>query len=142
MAKPWNYLCKRKGKRSTVLRDTDEIGDLEAERENRSTPDFDYNLNLEDADSKAERNIVYNLDKADYYKYPLIVKELRKEYPSIGERPPKVATKNFCLRIRKGEMFGFLGPNGAGKTTLISMLTGLFKPNKGNAWVAGYDIKN
>ena len=45
-----------------------------------------------------------------------------------------------CLRIEEGEMFGLLGPNGAGKTTLISMLTGLHKPNSGNAWIAGYDI--
>jgi ABC-2 type transport system ATP-binding protein len=39
-------------------------------------------------------------------------------------------------------MFGLLGPNGAGKTTIISMLIGLYKPNSGNAWVAGYDIRN
>ena len=39
-------------------------------------------------------------------------------------------------------MFGLLGPNGAGKTTLISMLTGLYPPTKGNAWVAGFDIKH
>jgi ABC-type multidrug transport system ATPase subunit len=38
-------------------------------------------------------------------------------------------------------MFGMLGPNGAGKTTLISMLTGLYSPSAGNAWVAGYDIR-
>jgi ABC-type multidrug transport system ATPase subunit len=99
-------------------------------------------LNLEDADSKNERNIVYNLDKADYYKYPLIIRDLRKVYPGFGGRPPKAATKNFCLRIRKGEMFGMLGPNGAGKTTLISILTGLYKPDSGNAWIAGYDIKD
>jgi ABC-type multidrug transport system ATPase subunit len=67
---------------------------------------------------------------------------LRKVYPGFGGRPPKAATKNFCLRIKKGEMFGLLGPNGAGKTTLISMLIGLYKPNSGNAWVAGYDIKS
>ena len=39
-------------------------------------------------------------------------------------------------------MFGLLGPNGAGKTTLISMLTGMYPPTKGNAWVAGFDIRN
>lgn len=103
---------------------------------------FDFDLSLEDSDSKAERNMVYNLDKADYYKYPLVVKDMRKVYPSCGGVPPKVATKSMCLRIKKGEMFGLLGPNGAGKTTLISMLTGMYRPSSGNAWVAGYDIRN
>jgi ABC-type glutathione transport system ATPase component len=90
------------------------------ERENKESPVFDYELELEDNDSKAERTIVYNLEKADYYKYPLVIKDLRKIYPSCGGVPPKVATKSFSLRIKKGEMFGMLGPNGAGKTTLIS----------------------
>ncbi len=103
---------------------------------------FDFDLSLEDSDSKAERNMVYNLDKADYYKYPLVVKDMRKVYPACGGVPPKVATKSMCLRIKKGEMFGLLGPNGAGKTTLISMLTGMYRPSSGNAWVAGYDIRN
>eukprot|EP00343_Euplotes_focardii_P012019 CAMPEP_0205834014 /NCGR_PEP_ID=MMETSP0206-20130828/50457_1 /ASSEMBLY_ACC=CAM_ASM_000279 /TAXON_ID=36767 /ORGANISM="Euplotes focardii, Strain TN1" /LENGTH=334 /DNA_ID=CAMNT_0053140841 /DNA_START=697 /DNA_END=1698 /DNA_ORIENTATION=+ len=67
---------------------------------------------------------------------------MRKVYPGFGGRPPKVATKKFCLRIKKGELFGLLGPNGAGKTTLISMLTGLYRPDAGNAWVAGFDIKS
>jgi ABC-type multidrug transport system ATPase subunit len=67
---------------------------------------------------------------------------MRKIYPACGGVPPKVATKCFSLRIKKGEMFGMLGPNGAGKTTLISMLTGLYSPTSGNAWVAGFDIKN
>jgi len=39
-------------------------------------------------------------------------------------------------------MLGLLGPNGAGKTTLINCITGLFPPTKGNAWVAGFDIRN
>ena len=97
---------------------------------------------MEDLDSKNERNIVYNLDKADYYKYPLLIKDLRKVFKGQGGRADKVATKNFSLRIKKGELFGLLGPNGAGKTTLISMLTGLYAPSKGNAWVAGFDIRH
>jgi ABC-2 type transport system ATP-binding protein len=46
------------------------------------------------------------------------------------------------LMIEKGETFGLLGPNGAGKTTLISMLTGLYPPNAGNAWITEYDVLN
>ena len=143
--KKWNYLCKiSKGNgRKDSRRDTDEIGDIESERETGTDrPVFDYDLSLEDGDTKAERNIVYNLDKADYYKYPLIVKDMRKVYPGFGGRPPKAATKSICLRVKKGEMFGLLGPNGAGKTTLISILTGLYTPSSGNAWVAGYDIRD
>lgn len=146
--KKWNWLCL-KGKRvmgkpgsQGITYDYDEIGDLEEDRETNNNPVYDYNTSLEDADAKAERNIVYNLDKADYYMYPLIIKDIRKVYPGMGGRTEKVATKNFSLRIKKGEMFGLLGPNGAGKTTLISMLTGLYPPSKGNAWVAGFDIKH
>ncbi len=44
------------------------------------------------------------------------------------------------LVIEKGETFGLLGPNGAGKTTLISMITGLYPPQNGNAWIGEYDV--
>jgi ABC-type multidrug transport system fused ATPase/permease subunit len=138
--KKWNFLCKRK--QGGVSYDFDEIGDLENDRENHNVPVYDYDTSLEDADAKAERNIVYNMDKADYYKYPLIVKDLRKEFKAVGGRKVKVATKNFSLRVKKGEMLGFLGPNGAGKTTLISMLTGMYPATSGNAWIAGFDIRN
>ena len=33
VAKPWNFCCKRKKKKPHQVRDTDEIGDLESERE-------------------------------------------------------------------------------------------------------------
>ena len=118
------------------------MGDLEEDRENNNQPVYDYDTKMEDQDSQAERNKVYNLDKAEYYKYPLVIKDLRKEFPGKKGRATKVATKNFSLRVQKGEMMGLLGPNGAGKTTLISMLTGMFPPTKGNAWIAGFDIKN
>ena len=32
-------------------------------------------------------------------------------------------------------------PNGAGKTTFFSLLTGLYEPTSGDAWVGGYSIK-
>ena len=97
---------------------------------------------MEDNDAKAERNYVYNLDKADYYKYPLIIKDIRKVYKGHGGRAEKVAVKNMSFKMKKGEFLGLLGPNGAGKTTLISMLTGLYPASRGNAWVSGFDINN
>jgi len=96
----------------------------------------------EDEDVHEERKFVARLEEEDYDKYPLVVKNLRKVYRASGGKPSKVAVKNFSLHISKGELFGLLGPNGAGKTSLISMLTGLYKPEKGNAWIAGYGITN
>jgi ABC-type multidrug transport system ATPase subunit len=50
--------------------------------------------------------------------------------------------KKFSLCVKNGEIFGLLGPNGAGKTTLISMITGIYPPNSGNAWISGKSIVN
>jgi ABC-2 type transport system ATP-binding protein len=46
---------------------------------------------------------------------------------------------NLDLVIKYESIFGLLGPNGAGKTSLIKILTGLTKPTKGKAYVAGHD---
>ena len=51
------------------------------------------------------------------------------------------AVKGIDLSIPKGQIYGFLGPNGAGKTTLIRMLITLLLPTKGEARVAGYDLR-
>jgi len=50
------------------------------------------------------------------------------------------AVDHIDFEVRKGEIFGFLGPNGAGKTTTIRILTGIIKPDSGEAIILGYDI--
>lgn len=52
----------------------------------------------------------------------------------------KAAVRDLDLRVRPGEILGFLGPNGAGKTTTVKMLTGMLKPTRGTARVAGFDV--
>lgn len=64
----------------------------------------------------------------------LKIRGLRKEFGS------KVAVDNTNITMYNGQIFALLGHNGAGKTTTISMLTGLFEPNKGKASVFGIDI--
>jgi fluoroquinolone transport system ATP-binding protein len=53
----------------------------------------------------------------------------------------KYAVKDVSFEVEKGEVFGFLGPSGAGKSTTQGILTGLLQLQKGNAIVAGYDMK-
>lgn len=51
------------------------------------------------------------------------------------------AVDKVSLRVEPGEVFGFLGSNGCGKTTTIRMLSGLLRPDAGEATVAGYDVR-
>lgn len=51
------------------------------------------------------------------------------------------ALQGVNLEVAKGEVFGFLGPNGAGKTTALRILTTLLPFEKGEARVAGVDVK-
>ena len=43
--------------------------------------------------------------------------------------------------MKAGEIFGLVGPDAAGKTTTIRMLCGILPPDRGEATVAGCDIR-
>jgi ABC-2 type transport system ATP-binding protein len=54
----------------------------------------------------------------------------------------RLVLKDISLDIKKGEVFGFLGPNGAGKTTTIKIITGLIKPDSGEASIFGDPVNS
>jgi simple sugar transport system ATP-binding protein len=47
------------------------------------------------------------------------------------------ALENVNLSVREGECLGVVGDNGAGKTTLMKVLSGLYKPSKGELYFNG-----
>ncbi len=60
---------------------------------------------------------------------------ITKEFPGI------IANDDITLRLRKGEIHALLGENGAGKSTLMSVLFGLYKPEKGEIRKNGKPVK-
>ncbi len=66
--------------------------------------------------------------------YAIKVKNLCKSYGNLK------AVDNITFNVNEGEIFGFLGPNGAGKTTTARMITGVFPPDSGEIYIAGYNL--
>ncbi len=54
---------------------------------------------------------------------------------------PFVAVEDVSFSIPRGQIVAFLGPNGAGKTTTMKMLTGYLAPSRGDARIAGRDVR-
>ena len=61
----------------------------------------------------------------DEYPYVIEMLGITKEFPGI------IANDNITLRLKKGEIHALLGENGAGKSTLMSVLFGLYQPERG-----------
>ncbi|SEO48217.1 ABC transporter ATP-binding protein [Paenibacillus sp. OV219] len=60
---------------------------------------------------------------------------IRKEFPGV------VANDDITLQLRKGEIHALLGENGAGKSTLMSILFGMYQPDRGTINVRGEQVK-
>ena len=67
--------------------------------------------------------------------YVIEMLNVTKEFPGI------LANDNISLQLKKGEVHALLGENGAGKSTLMSILFGLYKPDRGTIKKNGKTIK-
>ena len=60
--------------------------------------------------------------------------EMRGIWKSFGSL---IANEDVNLAVKSGEVHALLGENGAGKSTLMNMLSGIYKPDKGDILVEG-----
>lgn len=63
------------------------------------------------------------------------MRHITKEFPGI------IANDDVTIELRKGEIHALLGENGAGKSTLMSVLFGLYQPEKGEILKNGKVVK-
>ena len=64
----------------------------------------------------------------------LETRDLMKHFGGI------MAVSDISLSIGKGEILGMIGPNGSGKSTFVNLLTGIYKPDKGQTIFRDQDI--
>nr|CCA21236.1 ATPbinding Cassette (ABC) Superfamily putative [Albugo laibachii Nc14] len=98
---------------------------------------------MEDDDVAQERERV--LASSPTESDAVFLRNIRQEYREgsrllCRSRRTKVAIRDLCLAIPKGECFGYLGINGAGKSSTIRILTGQMAPTRGAAFVGQYDL--
>ncbi|MGI6714258.1 MAG: ABC transporter ATP-binding protein [Bacilli bacterium] len=63
------------------------------------------------------------------------MRHITKEFPGI------IANDDISLTLKKGEIHALLGENGAGKSTLMSVLFGIYKPEKGEIYKEGKRVE-
>ena len=73
---------------------------------------------------------------------PLVTRGLTKSY-RVGHirQSLRPALVDLDLEVRQGEILGYVGPNGSGKTTTLKLLTGLLRPDRGEAHVFGQPLR-
>lgn len=63
--------------------------------------------------------------------------EFKNVYFTYEKNP---VLRSVSFRLEKGKTLGLVGPSGAGKTTITDLLSGLYKPTKGQILIDGRDI--
>ena len=69
------------------------------------------------------------------FEYVIEMLHITKEFPGI------IANDDITLQLKRGEIHALLGENGAGKSTLMSVLFGLYQPEKGVIKKDGVEVK-
>lgn len=61
----------------------------------------------------------------------LTVRQLSKSFGGVR------AVQDIDLNVEHGSIYGIIGPNGSGKTTFLGLLSGTYRPDRGEIYLAG-----
>ena len=62
------------------------------------------------------------------------VTDLSKKFDNVN------VLENLNCHVKRGSIYGIIGSNGAGKSTLLNVLSGVYKPDGGEAYILGEQI--
>ncbi|XP_052331923.1 retinal-specific phospholipid-transporting ATPase ABCA4-like isoform X2 [Oncorhynchus keta] len=117
--------CKHQDKRERMEREREELLKRQEEEQNKEEQEEDLTGQLFFEPEPAGLTVGVE------------IQDLVKVFPG-GSRP---AVDHLSIAFYEGQITSFLGHNGAGKTTTMSILTGLFPPTSGTAFINGRDIR-
>lgn len=116
---------RKKNENKAVVRDdTTTEAMVDANPKYEMTTDVSQTVQNEDLTRHDEQN-----------DYVIEMRHITKEFPGI------IANDDITLQLRRGEIHALLGENGAGKSTLMSVLFGLYQPEKGEILKDGKVVK-
>lgn len=115
---------KKTENKAVVQDDTTTEAMVDTNPEDEMTTDVSQTVQNEDLTRFDEQN-----------DYVIEMRHITKEFPGI------IANDDITLQLRRGEIHALLGENGAGKSTLMSVLFGLYQPEKGEILKDGKVVK-
>ncbi|KAF9307164.1 hypothetical protein BGZ74_009869 [Mortierella antarctica] len=129
VTRPWHFFI------TDLFKSRRQRRDLESSLRASASPIEDSG-SMEGGDADVQEELERVRTVYDPEQTPLILDNLFHRYP--GKAVP--ALRSMSFGVEKDTVLGLLGPNGAGKSTMIHLLTGLYKPTSGTAFVAGANI--
>ncbi|XP_034039071.1 LOW QUALITY PROTEIN: retinal-specific phospholipid-transporting ATPase ABCA4-like [Thalassophryne amazonica] len=117
--------CKHQSKRQRMEREKERMRRQESPIQEEESPE-----------TRKEGQLFFEPDPVDLV-LGVQIQDLVKVFG--GRSRPAINCLN--LNFYEGQITSFLGHNGAGKTTTMSILTGLYPPTSGTAYINGRDIR-
>ncbi|XP_013862947.1 retinal-specific ATP-binding cassette transporter [Austrofundulus limnaeus] len=132
---PETYACNGSASKKTCKHQS-KRDQLEREKELLKLQEESPNQEVEGQDPGTESQLFFEPDPVD-----LVLGVQIQNLVKVFDRSARPAVNCLSINFYENQITSFLGHNGAGKTTTLSILTGLYPPTSGTAFINGKNIK-